>query len=130
MTQWPIAFRQLLRRPGFAFGAIVLLAGGIAANTAVFSVVSTIFLKPLPYPDSKRLVYIYEANTSKQEPTSLMTPARIEDWNRLNRTFAAVSGYYWDSQTDHTRNTPERLRTFTVSPRYFTVYGTKAVVGR
>jgi putative ABC transport system permease protein len=69
MTQWPIAFRQLLRRPGFAFAAIVLLAGGIAANTAVFSLVSTIFLKPLPYPDSDRLVYVYEANKHQQAGT-------------------------------------------------------------
>jgi putative ABC transport system permease protein len=130
MTQWAIALRQLLRRPGFAFAAIVLLAGGIAANTAVFSLVSTIFLKPLPYPDSDRLVNVYEANTSKQEPLSLMAPARIEDWNRFNRAFTAISGYYSDSQTDHTANPPERLRTFTVSPRYFTVYAAKAVVGR
>jgi putative ABC transport system permease protein len=130
MSQWTIALRQLLRRPGFAFTAVVLLAGGIAANTTVFSLFSTIFLKPLRYPDADRLVYVYEANTSKQEPTSLMAPVRIEDWNRLNQTFTAIAGYNLDTQTDRTGNAPERLRAFSVSPRYFAVYGAKPLVGR
>lgn len=130
MTQWPMTLRALLRKPTFTLAAIALLAGGIAANTTVFSFVSTIFLKPLPYPAADRLVFIFEANTSKHEATSLMAPARIEDWNRLNRTFTAISGWYTDTKTDRTGTTPERLRTYSVAPRYFAVYGTKPLLGR
>ncbi len=110
--------------------AIALLAGGIAANATVFSFVSTIFLKPLPYPAADRLVFIFEANASKHEATSLMAPVRIEDWNRLNRAFTAISGWYTDTKTDRTGTVPERLRTYSVAPRFFAVYGTKPLLGR
>ena len=125
-----MTLRALLRKPTFTLAAIALLAGGSAANTTVFSFVSTIFLKPLPYPAADRLVFIYEANSSKHEATSLMAPARIEDWNRLNQTFTAISGWYTDTKTDRTGTTPERLRTYSVAPRYFAVYGTKPLLGR
>ncbi len=125
-----MTLRSLLRKPSFTVAAIGLLAGGIAANTTVFSFVSTILLKPLPYPASDRLVFIFEANASKHEATSLMAPARIEDWNRLNRTFTAISGWYTDTKTDRTGTTPERLRTYSVAPRFFAVYETKPLLGR
>lgn len=130
MTSWMIALRGLARRRTFALVAVTLLAAGIAANTTIFSLVATIFLKPLPYPAADRLTFIWEANSSKQEPISLLAPVRLEDWNRLNRTFSALAGFYSDTKTEHTGSTPERVSALSVSPRYFEVYATPPALGR
>jgi len=120
----------LLRRPGFAVTAIVILGTGIAANTAVFSVVDTVLLKPLPYPNPDRLVTVMEASGSKSERASLIAPIRLDDWNRLNRTFEAIGGSYSENVTDTTGDEPDRLVGRRVSPRYFSVFGAKPVIGR
>jgi putative ABC transport system permease protein len=121
---------MLRRRAGFTLITVLLLALGIGANTALFSVVYTVFLKPLPYPDSEQLVTVFEANTSKSSKDSLIAPVRLQDWHRLNRTFQAIAGYYSDNVTDTTGAAPERLAARRVSPRYFEVYGTPPVIGR
>src|SRR4051795_9973150 len=94
MKSWLLALRSVARRPGFSLTVVGLLGLGIAANTALFSVVDTVLLKPLPYPDPDRLVTVYEANSAKTQATSLIAPGRIEDWNRLSQSFTAVSGSY------------------------------------
>ena len=123
-------FRSLRGRPGF-FAATVLtlgLGGGIA--TAVFSLVDTVLIKPLPYPDADRLVTVMESSPSAGEKTSLMAPARVEDWNRLNRSFVAVSASYAENVTDTSASEPERLEARRVMPRFFAVYGMPFLAGR
>ena len=83
---------------------------GAAITTALFSVVDRVLLQPLPFPDGGQLVSIYEARTSGQERTSLVAPVRLEDWNRLNRTFAAIAGSYSENVTDTSGGEPERPR--------------------
>src|SRR4051812_2180081 len=100
MKSWMLALRSLKRRPAFALTVFALLALGIAANTALFSVVDTVMLKPLPYPDADRLISVYETSSAKTQQTSLIAPGRIEDWNRLNHTLTAVSGVYSENVTD------------------------------
>jgi putative ABC transport system permease protein len=122
--------RSLRGRPGF-FAATVLtlgLGGGIA--TAVFSLVDTVLIRPLPYPDADRLVTVYESSPSARERTSLIAPARLEDWSRLNRTFAALSASYSENVTDTSAAEPERLEGRRVMPRFFAVYATPLVAGR
>ncbi|HXM44951.1 MAG TPA: ABC transporter permease [Bryobacteraceae bacterium] len=130
MKNWKLALRSLIRRKGFAVAVVVILALGIGANTAVFSVVDTVLLKPLPFPDSERLVTVLEASPSKSEPESLIAPARLADWNRMNHTFDGIVASYTENVTDTSGNEPERLAGRRVSPGYFRVFGTKPAYGR
>ena len=74
MKQWPIALRALVRRPGYSLTAISMLVLGIGATTALFSVVNTVLLKQLPYPNAVRLVSLLEASPSKNKKDSLIAP--------------------------------------------------------
>ncbi|HKV51160.1 MAG TPA: ADOP family duplicated permease [Gemmatimonadaceae bacterium] len=130
LTPWTQAARSLFRRPGFAVSAVLILGAGIAATTSVFSVVDAAVLQPLPYPQSDRLVYVLEANSAKSEAASLIAPGRLEDWNRLNHTFTALSGDYVENVTETSGDTPERLAGLRVTPRFFAVFGVAAAVGR
>jgi putative ABC transport system permease protein len=127
---WKQAARSLARRPGFTIAAIVILGAGIAATTGVFSVVDATVLKPLPYPAPDRLVTVMEANSARSEATGLLAPGRLEDWNRLNRTFVAISGSYAENVTETSGDTPERLAARRTSPRFFQVFGVPAILGR
>src|SRR5215471_17384852 len=129
MKRWQQAFRALVRRPQFALGVVVILALGIAANTAVFSIVDAVLLKPLPYPDPDRLVTVMEASSASRNKETLIAPARLEDWNRLNQTFDAIGGIYSENVTDTSGEEPERLAGRRVSPRYFDVFQTRPVIG-
>ena len=129
-TRWKQALRTLLRRPGFSLLAVVILAAGIAADTGVFSIVDAVVFKPLPYPDAERLVTIFEASTSKSEKATLVAPVRLDDWNRMNRGFDAIAGSYSENLTEISGSEAERLTGRRVSPRYFSVFGSKAILGR
>ncbi len=130
MLGWKSALRSLIRRPGFSLAVVGLLTLGIAVNTALFSVVDTVLLKPLPYPDPSQLVVVMEASTAKTQKDSLVAPQRIEDWNRLSRTFSAIAGSYYENVTDTSASEPQRLSGLRVSPRYFQVFGMKPSIGR
>jgi len=130
MKQWILAWRALVRRPGFVSAVVAILALGIGANTAIFSLVDAVLLRPLPYPSPDRLVTVMEASPSKNESTSLIAPARLEDWNRRNRTFEAIAASYGENVTDTSGPEPERLAARRVLPRFFTVFGSKPAAGR
>jgi putative ABC transport system permease protein len=130
VKQWQIASRALARRPGYSLTATSILVLGIGATTALFSVVNTVLLKPLPYPSADRLVRLLEASPSKSKKESLIAPARLEDWNRMNRTFESIAGFYSENVTDTSGPEPERLASRRVSPRFFAVFGAAPLVGR
>ncbi len=130
MKQWKIALRSLLRRPGYSVTAILMLVLGIGATTTLFSVVDTILLKPLPYPNPDRLVTLLEASPSKNKKESLIAPGRLADWNRLSRTFERIAGSYSENVTDTSGAEPERLAGRRVSPGYFAVFGAPPLIGR
>lgn len=130
MQGWKYALRSLIRRPGFTLAVFGLLTLGIAVNTALFSVVDTVLLKPLPYPEPSQLVVLMEATPAMAQKESLVVPGRLEDWNRLSRTFSVIAGSYTENVTDTSGSEPQRLSGRRVSPRYFQVFGMKPVVGR
>jgi predicted permease len=130
MTSLTQAARVLARRPLFLSAAVLTIGAGVAMTTALFSVVDRVLLQPLPFPDGGQLVSVYEARTSGQERTSLVAPARLEDWNRLNRTFDAISGSYSENVTDTSGGEPERLEGRRVSARFFKVFGMTPLAGR
>ena len=123
-------WRSLVRRPIFAVTVTVALALGTGVTTALFTVVETILLRPLPYPDADRLVTVLESNPTAPGRGTLAAPGRIEDWHRLNQTFAAISSVYGDSVTDTSGAEPERLQANRVGPRYFAVFAAPAQLGR
>jgi putative ABC transport system permease protein len=122
------AARALCRTPGFTVSVVLTLALGIGANTAVFSAIDAILLRALPYRESDRLVRLSEVR--RQTQTIFSTPARIEDWNRLNSTFEAISGYSLYDATDSSRQLPERTRYAGVGPRFLEVFGLAPALGR
>jgi len=128
--QWRQAGRALLRRPGFAVTSVATLALGVGATTALFSMVNTVLLRPMPYPGGDRLVMVLEQNPPPKSGVSLVAPVRLQDWNRLSRTFEGIAGLYTENITDTSRTTPERLAGRRVTPGFFEVHGTPPIAGR
>src|SRR5579863_6517220 len=86
------SLRQLWRSPGFAFVALLTLALGIGANTAIFSVLDGVVLSPLPYREPDRLVLIALFNRTLKYPTALSYPDFL-DWQRTSRSFQQIAAY-------------------------------------
>src|SRR5262249_34675594 len=98
--EWKLAVRSLRRRPAFALTVLGLLAFGLGVTTALFTVVDAVLVKPLPFPRAWELVVLYEASAAKSQREGLIAPARLEDWNRENRTFTAMAGAFTENVTD------------------------------
>jgi len=124
------ALRMMARRIGFSAVVIATIAIGIGASGSMFSLVDAVLLRPLPYPNPKRLVSLNEARLSADQLISRVAPARLEDWQRLTRTMEAVAG--WDVETfaETTGMVPEQLHVASVSPRFFAVLDTSPLLGR
>lgn len=82
--------RMLLKQPGFTLMAVITLALGIGANTAIFSVVNAVLLRPLPYQDPAQLLTVWEAFTNQGNVENPVAPANFQDWRELNTSFAAL----------------------------------------
>jgi predicted permease len=128
------AFRTLHRDLGFSVVAVLILAIGIGANTAVFSVVNTVLLRPLPFRDAGRLVWI--ENTGEKNGLSGETyPVGVfEEYRRLNRSLESMTAYFaffgYGSYKLTGRGEPERLMGVTLSTDFFDVLGVKPEFGR
>jgi putative ABC transport system permease protein len=127
-----LAVRSLRKRPGFAAVVVVTLALGIGANSAVFSAVTTILFQPLPYPNADDLLHVeqYELRTSNPWRSPFVAPTRLEDWQRLSRTFQAISGYYPDDISETSGEVPERIGSAWVAPRFLQAWGVVPALGR
>ncbi len=123
-------FRIMAKRPGFAATVILTLAIGIAANSTIFSLVNAVLLRPLPYPRSERLVSLHEMRLSADRLASRVAPARLEDWQRLTRTFEGLAGTNVETFAETTGVVPEQVHIAKVSPRFFAVFGVDPLQGR
>ena len=88
------ALRFLRKSPSFSITAILTLALGIGANSAVFSAMDAILLRPLPFPEGDQLMWLEQFHRKVKNPLGRLSPTRLEDWNRMNSTFQAITGYY------------------------------------
>ena len=122
------AVRSLARTPAFTLTAVATLALGIGANTAVFSAIDAVLLRPLPFPESDRLVQLRQTKNHSAEVN--VAPVRLEDWQRLNVTFDAVTGYYMEDVSETSGEVPERVRRAFVAPRFLDVWGVNPAMGR
>jgi putative ABC transport system permease protein len=120
--------RTLAWTPGFAAVAILTLALGIGANTAVFSAIDAVLLQPLPFPDSGRLMLLRQRQEKSAETN--IAPIRLEDWNRLNITFQALTGYLTEDVSETSGDLPEKVRRARVAPRFLEVWGIAPALGR
>ena len=122
---------MLLRNPGFSVVAVLALAIGIGANTAIFSVVDAVLLRPLPYTDPDRLVMIWETNYGSDIENSQVSPVTYTEWVAQEQLFEQIAGW-WYPQINVTddRGDPERARTIDVTDRFFDVLGVDPILGR
>lgn len=125
------ALRALRRNPGFACVAIVILALGIGANSAVFSAIDAIVLRPLAFPHGDELVEMHQFYQRDKSPETNVATVRLEDWNRMNSTFQAITGYYTDDEPfDSGGSLPEKITEALVAQRFFEVWGVAPELGR
>jgi predicted permease len=125
------ALRQLGRSPGFAAAAILTLALGIGATAAIFSLVNTVLLRPLPFPDQDRLMWLAMRDHSLPgvAPESLSYPDYF-DWRTQNHTFSGMASYLDGGITLQLKGESQRLEMQTVSSDFFQVLGVAPIMGR
>ncbi|HUB28723.1 MAG TPA: ABC transporter permease [Terracidiphilus sp.] len=124
------AWRFLCKSPAFSLTVILTLALAIGANSAVFSAIDAVVLRPLPFPEGDRLAVLYQHDIQGRNANRFVAPVRLEDWNRLNSTFQSISGYYTDDLSELSGSLPEKVTEVLVAPRFFQVLGVSPVLGR
>jgi putative ABC transport system permease protein len=120
--------RVMRRTPGFTAIAILTLAIGVGANTVMFSVVNTVLLRPLPYSDPERLVYV-ETIESRGEPWAT-APPDFYRFRRANKTFDFLEAFYETPLNLTGDQRPERVNALVVSSGFFATLGTPPTLGR
>jgi putative ABC transport system permease protein len=130
MSDCGYAFRMMQKNPGFTAVAVLTLALGIGANTAIFSVVHSVLLRPLPYPQGQQLIFIRQQETKLGIPDMSFSVKEIEDYRAQNRTLSGFVEYHAMSFTLFGHGDPERVRTGVVSANYFDLFGIQPLLGR
>jgi putative ABC transport system permease protein len=121
--------RTLLRRPGFAAVAILTLALGIGANTAIFSVVNAVLLRPLPYKDAERLVAVYETTGGNHERDFISYP-NLQDYREQSKSFEDFATFVPQSVNLTGMAEPDRVRGGFVNSGFFRIFGLQPALGR
>ncbi len=124
------ALRMLLKNPGFALTAIVTLALGIGANSAMFTVVNSVLLRPLPYPDSDRLVYLNPTSPATAGTLSPMSPLVFSDLRAQSDAFESMSASRSGNMNFSDGEQAERVETSRVSANTLRMLGLKPYLGR
>jgi MacB-like periplasmic core domain len=128
------AWRSLCKSPGFTFIALLTLVLGIGANTAIFTVVNGVLLRPLPYDDSDRIVQVYDQNPERGTTYGPFSPQDFEDLKRSNNAYEALAAYdYYQGLTGMNLvgfGEPLRVETAYVSDGFFQTFGISAAQGR
>src|SRR6188474_803494 len=132
MADWTAAFkyalRTLRRQPTFVLVAVLTLALGIGANTAIFSVIKTVVLNPLPYEDPEKIAVLWEVNPDgNQGPVSIPT---FQDWQRDAKTLETLAAYRHVDFSFKGTGDPQNVPGLRATPELFTVLKSNAVLGR
>src|SRR5690242_908343 len=130
MNQLRFAFRQLIKNPAFSAVAILTLALGIGANTAIFSVVNSVLLRPLPYPDAERIMVVNESSGPGQD-FAVALPDYL-DWQKDNTVFENLAATHKESLnlSGIPGRDPERISGAAVTRNFFNIVGLGPEIGR
>src|SRR4029450_3865425 len=127
------AIRVLRKNPGFTLSALAVLTLGIGANTAIFSVVNAVLLKPLPFPDSDSIVTVFHVPPPPAFPglkTFAVSPANYLDWRKQNDVFESISVFGGRNLRLGGGNRPQSILTTISDADFFTVLGAQPALGR
>ncbi|MBX3744794.1 MAG: ABC transporter permease [Verrucomicrobiae bacterium] len=130
MNDLKFALRQLLKNPGFTAVAVLTLALGIGANTAIFSVVHGVLLAPLPFPAPERLVRIHETVPARGADGVPVSPPTFLDWRNQSSTFESLSAMTYMGYNLTGQGEARRLNAARVSANFFQLLGVNPVNGR
>ncbi|HKQ61003.1 MAG TPA: ABC transporter permease [Candidatus Polarisedimenticolaceae bacterium] len=130
MNELRYALRNLLRRPGFTAVALVTIALGIGANTAIFSVVNAVLLRPLPFPEPDRVCLVWENNLDRGWPRFSVAPGNFLDWRERSRTIESFAAFASRSLALTGGAEPEQLDAAAVSPDFLRVLRVTPELGR
>src|SRR5437660_8426291 len=130
MNDLKFAFRHLVKNPGFTAVAVLTLALGIGANTAIFSAVDAVLIRPLPYADAGRLVMIWDDLRRTGFSKHYSTPGEWKEWRRDNTVFTDIAATEPGQATLSGDGEPEELPGRKVTANLWTVLGVQAFVGR
>ncbi len=122
--------RMMARSPGFTGVALITMALGIGANTAIFSLVNGVLLKPLPYPEADRIVYLRENNLPRGWTSFSIAPLNFWDWQEQNRSLELIAAFRRTTVTYTGGDRPESLSAHLVSQDYLKILGGEPVQGR
>src|SRR5246127_5048222 len=130
MSNFRLALRQLIKNPAFSAVAVITLALGIGANTAIFSIVNAVLLRPLPYPDADRIMVVNESSGPGQD-YSVAFPDYL-DWRKDNTVFEHLACTHKESRnlSGIPGRDPERVSTVSVTRNFFDVIGLAPEIGR
>jgi predicted permease len=133
ISDFRFSLRLLRRNPGFAAAAIVVLALGIGANTAIFSVVNAVLLRPLPFDDPSRLMQVWHVPPAKSFPGMTMfavSPANYLDWHSQSSSFEQMAAYGFRSFTMGGTERPEAVQAGAIASDFFPLLRVKPLLGR
>ncbi len=123
-----LAFRSLAKNPGFAIAAIVTLALGIGANTAIFTIVNAVLIRPLPLPHPERLIFFQEG--TQQSPWDSTSILDLRDYRKQSGVFEQLEATASANLNLKGRERPERILAATVTPGYLAMMGAQPLTGR
>ena len=123
-------WRALIARPGYTVIAILALALGIGANTTIFSLVNSVLLRPLPYPNADRLVWIWETNPGNDIKTESVSLPNFIDWQTQNQSFEQLTAWGRTLGTLTGSGEPEQLSGAVVVANFFSTLGVSPALGR
>jgi putative ABC transport system permease protein len=123
------AIRSLLKHPGFTAVAVATLAVGLGANTAIFTFFNGVLLRPLPFPDSDRLVVLSEKNPQKNKPP-VVSPRNLEDWEKQSQTVEQFGAWRDWHFSETTSEGTAGIASAICSPSLFRVLGVQPIRGR
>lgn len=130
MTDMRYAFRALSKMPGFTLAALLVLALGIGANTAIFSVVNSIVLRPLPYPGADRLALIWETDLKDGIKREGPSGPNFLDWKEQSRSFDEMALFEVGTGTLTGDGEPEQVTGLRVTTNFLSMLGARTVLGR
>jgi putative ABC transport system permease protein len=123
-------FRVFFKKPGFTAIAIITLALGIGANTAIFSVVNGVLLRPFPYKDPEKIVTLWQSSIQNNVKKEEVAPANFLDWKDQSRVFENIAAIYPYGLDLTGQGEPESFETWLVSEGFFNIVGVEAQYGR